>query len=346
MLSRRALLVAPLALVAAGCGGGSAPGEGPSGSGTPAANTPAPAPAGASSGSLKVGLITNGSLTDSGWNSLAGKGLEQIEKELGASTGHQSADKAQAEEALRGFARDGFTLIFAHGNEFGDSAVRVAQEFPDVKFVVSSGEVEASNVASLVFDLGEASYLAGMAAAGLSKSGKAGQIGGEAFPPVEQAFALFEKGAKAVNPKFTATTAYVGNWQDANTAKEKALAMIRGGADILFQNADAAGEGVFQAAEESKTVYVIGSNANQNDLKPEVIAASAVLDVPKTFMTVAKDVQGGTFKGGIYREDLKSGNVYLALNPAFESKIPEDVRKKIDQARQEILDGTLKLVEK
>jgi basic membrane protein A and related proteins len=340
MLKHRYLSIfAPLllALAVAGCSG--TPASGPDGAALPVSAVPGAAP-------LKVGLVTNGSLADSGWNALAGKALEQLKNDLGAETGHQSAGKAEAEEALRGFARDGFTLIFAHGNEFGDAAKRVAADYPEASFVVSSGEVEGPNVASLRFDLGEASYLAGMAAAGLSKTGRAGQIGGEPFPPVEQAFRLFEQGGKAVNPAFTTSITYVGNWHDANAAKEKAVAMIHAGADVLFQNADAAGEGVFQAAEEKEGTLVIGSNANQNDLKPALIAASAVLDIPKTFMTVARDVQGGSFKGGIYREDLAGGNVYLAINPRFEERIPEPVRRQIDQAREEILSGKLQLVEK
>lgn len=338
---------APLAFILfalAGCGGPeqSAPPPNTAAPSTAAQNSPPPA----ATKPLKVGLITNGSLTDSGWNALAGKGVEEIKTQLGAKTGHQSADKPAAEEALRGFATDGYNLIFAHGAEFGDAAKRVAADFPDSTFVVSSGEVQGPNVASLRFDLGEASFLAGMAAAGVSKSGKAGQIGGEDFPPVKQAFELFERGGKAVNPKFSAPITYLGNWSDANAAKEKALAMIRSGADVLFQNADAAGEGVFRAAEESKGVLVVGSNANQNDLKPELIVASAVLDVPKTFLSVARDVQGGTFKGRVYREDLASGNVDLVINPKLEDRIPTDVQKRIAQARLQIKMGKLKLVTK
>jgi basic membrane protein A len=350
MIPRRTLLIAPLALLVAGCGGsddGDNPPADSSGGGAAATNAPgANAPAGGGGGDFKVGLLTNGALTDSGWNSLAGMGIDDIEDELNATGSRQSGGPAQAEEALRGFGGSGCKLVFAHGSEFGDAAERVAKEYPDTVFVVSSGEVQGANLASLRFDLGEAAYLAGMAAAALSKKGKAGQVGGQDFPPVKQAFELFEKGAKAINPTFTATTTYLGNWSDANAAKEKALSMIRAGADVIFQNADAAGEGVFQAAEENEGVLVIGSNANQNDLKPKIIAASAVLDVPKTFMTVAKDVKSGTFKGGIYREDLKSGNVYLAINPAFESKIPADVKKKIDAAKQQILDGKLVLTKK
>lgn len=347
MPQRHTLLFVPLLLVLGGCRPSTPPAN--SATNTPGAKLQTRGGAGAApSGTFKAALLTNGSLTDSGWNSLAGKALDQIKSEMGAQTSHQSAGPAEAEEALRGFARDGYRLIFAHGNEFGDAAKRVAGEYGDSSFVVSSGEVQAPNVASLKFDLGEASYLAGMLAAGLSKSGKAGQIGGESFPPVKQAFDLFEKGGKAVAPEFTSNITYLGNWSDASAAKEKALGMVRSGADVLFQNCDAAGEGVFQAAEESKDkgVAVIGSNADQNDLKPDVIAASAVIDIPRTFMTVAKDVQAGVFKGGVYREDLKSGNVYLAINPNFESKIPPVVRAKMKQAEDAIKSGKLKLVEK
>ncbi len=335
-MNRRALLASPLLLALAGCTGSDAP---------TANGNPAPATGGTGSG-FKVGLMLTGPVSDSGWNQLAGQGLDQMRADLGAEVSQQVASTAQAEETLRGMARDGCTLIFAHGSEYGDACAAIAKEYPKTTFVVSSGEVEGENLASLRFDLGEAAYLAGMAAASLSKSGKAGQIGGQDFPPVKQAFELFEKGGQAINPRFTAPITYLNSWTDANTGKEKALAFIKDGADVLFQNADAAGLGVFQAAEESKGVLVVGSNANQNDIKPEITIASAVLDVPKTFLSVARDVKDGKFQGGVYREDLKSENVYLAINSKFEGRIPADVKKKIEQAKADILSGKLKLVTK
>lgn len=340
MLNRRSLLLIPLAALPAasltGCGGGD---DSASGSGSPSAGDNKP---------FKVGLITNGSLTDSGWNSLAGQGLQDIKSEFGAETSHQSAAPEAGEEALRAFARDSFRLVFAHGSEFGDAAKNVAAENPDTIFVVSSGEVKGPNLASLRFDLGEAAYLAGMFAASFSKTGKAGQIGGQDFPPVKAAFELFEKGAQAVNPKFKTTITYLNSWSDAGAAKERALAMIRNGADIIFQNCDAAAEGIFQAAEESsaKGVKVVGSNANQNDLKPNFIIASAVLDVAKTFMSVARDVKEGKFKGDIYLEDLKSGNVAMVPNPVVAHLLPDDLREKMQKAEADIISGKLKLIKK
>lgn len=332
MLTRRALLALPAALIVAGCAPSSTPSSGTS--------TTVSVPAGP-----KIGLITAGSLADSGWNSLAGKGLEDLKSKFNAQTSQQSSDAAQAEQALENFGREGYRIVFAHGSEFGEAAKKVAGRYPQTYWVVSSGDASltGSNLAYIRFELGEASYLAGMVAAGLSKTGKAGQIGGQDFPPVVQAFQSFEKGGKAVNPKFTSKITYLGNWSDANQAKEQALGMLRDGADIFFQNADAAGEGVFQAVEDKKSAGALafGSNANQNSLHPEIIVGSALTDVQKMFELVTQDVLDSKFKGGAYVANLKSGGVSLAFNDALKSKISPDLLKKLEQAEQDIKDGKL-----
>ena len=104
------------------------------------------------------------------------------------------------------------------------------------------------NVAPLRFMLEEATYLEGMLTASMSKTGKAGAVGGMAIPSVKSTIIAYEAGAKAVHPDFQVVTSYVGNWEDVGAAKEAALALVQQGADFLFHNADAAGLGVFQAA--------------------------------------------------------------------------------------------------
>ena len=96
------------------------------------------------------------------------------------------------------------------------------------------------------FLLEEATYLEGMLAALLSKSGKAGAVGGMEIPSVKSTILAFAAGARAVRPDFNVVTSYVGNWEDVGAAKEAALALVQQGADFLFHNADAAGLGVFQ----------------------------------------------------------------------------------------------------
>ena len=121
-------------------------------------------------------------------------------------------------------------------------------------FITTSGNTVRPNVAPLRFMLEEATYLEGMLAASMSKTGKAGVVGGMEIPSVKSTIIAFEAGAKAVSPDFQVVTAYVGNWDDVGAAKEAALALIQQGADFLFHNADAAGLGVFQAAQEKQVL--------------------------------------------------------------------------------------------
>ena len=120
--------------------------------------------------------------------------------------------------------------------------------------------------------------------------------------------------------------------------------MIRQGADILFQNADAAGLGIFQAVEENagRGVLAFGSNADQSSIRPKVIMASAVIGVPEAFVQVARDTRDGHLSHDLYVEDLK-GTAKVALNPRLESRIPAAAREAMDKARAEIIAGRLKM---
>lgn len=295
---------------------------------------------------MKVGLLVTGPVNDDGWNQIAYEGLQQIEKELGAKISHQTTERAeQFEEGFRGYARQGYRLVFGHGAEFSDAIARVAPEFPETIFISTGGRTVLPNAAPILPAMEEATYLLGMIAAGISKTGKAGQIGGTELLPVKKAFDAFAAGARSVNPKFEVTTQYIGSWTNNTAAKEMALARIRQGADIIFQNADAAGLGVFQAVKENqaKGVYTFGANKNQNDVAPEVILASAVLDVPGMFLRLAREVKGGTFEGKDHPYGMKDGVVSVVYNPALEAKISADIRQKVDAAKQKIEAGTLKV---
>jgi basic membrane protein A len=292
---------------------------------------------------FKVALLNPGPVSDAGWNALAYEGLLAIRDQLGAEIAQiQTKTPAEFEEGFRDFARRGYKLVFGHGFEFQDAAATVAPDFPDTVFITTSGNTVRKNVAPMRFMLEEATYLEGMLAAGMSKTGKAGVVGGIEIPSVKSTVIAFEAGAKAVRPDFTIVTAYVGNWEDVGAAKEAALAQIQQGCDFLFHNADAAGLGVFRAAEERK-VYAFGSNKNQNEVAPDVVIASAVADIPRAFVQIARDVKEGHFVGTIERLGMKEGVVSLVLNPHLEPKIPADLKARISQARAAIIAGTLKV---
>jgi basic membrane lipoprotein Med (substrate-binding protein (PBP1-ABC) superfamily) len=322
-------LLFTLLVAISGCQRGSAPAS-------TAASTPTAVP-------FKVALLSPGPVSDAGWNALAYEGLLAIRDQLGAEVSQiQTKTPGDFEEGFRDFARRGYQLVFGHGFEFQDAAAAVAPDFPRTVFITTSGNTVRPNVAPLRFLLEEATYLEGMLAALMSKTGKAGVVGGLEIPSVKSTIIAFEAGARAVRPDFTVVTSYVGNWEDVGGAKEAALALVQQGCDFLFHNADAAGLGVFQAAQ-MQHVYAFGSNRNQNDVAPDVVIASAVAEIPRAFVQVAREVKEGRFEGRIERMGMKDGVIHLVLNPQLEAKIPAEVKQRIDEARETIVAGTLKV---
>lgn len=295
------------------------------------------------SSAFKVALLTPGPVSDAGWNALAYEGLLAIRDQLGAETAQiETKTPAEFEEGFRDFARRGYQLVFGHGFEFQDAAAAVSPDFPNTVFITSSGNTVRKNVAPLRFMIEEATYLQGILAAGMSKSHKIGVVGGIEIPSVKSTILALEAGFRSVSPQGQVAITYVGNWEDVGAAKEAALALIQQGCDFLFHNADAAGLGVFQAAQE-KNVYALGSNKNQNDIAPDLVVASAVIDVPRAFVEVAKQVKGGAFEGRIERFGIKDGVVSLVFNPRLEARIPAATKTLIDEQRTAILSGKLQV---
>lgn len=282
---------------------------------------------------FRVALLTPGPISDLSWNHAAFTGLEMIRDSLGATVRHvQTRTPAEFEENFRQFGAAGFSLVFGHGFEFQDAAQRVGPEFPMTTFVTTGGTGTGANIAAMSFAFDEPSYLAGMAAATVSRTGVVGAIGGTELPPVRASFDAFGAGARAVRPDITVLVAYLGNWDDAGAGKEQALAMISRRADVLFQNADAAGLGVFQAVRERSDTWIIGSNADQNAIAPRVTLGSVVIDVPRAFLLVARDVHAGTFEPRVVRFGTASGVVRWVENPAVDP-MPQRVRAQIEQVR-------------
>jgi len=292
--------------------------------------------------SLKVALLTPGPISDQSWNGAAYAGLERIRDSLNAAVSHiQTRTPAEFEENFRQYGAQGYTLVFGHGFEFQDAAARIAAEFPRTYYVVTSGNSSGANFAGIRFAFEEPSFMAGMVAGALTRSNVIGAIGGTELPPVRDSFKAFADGAKAVNPAVQVLVSYVGSWEDASTGKEQALAQISRNADVIFQNADAAGLGVFQAARETGKALVFGSNSNQNEVAPDVVVGSVVVDVPHAFLSVAREVAAGTFTPRVVAMGSREDAVRLELNPKLQSRIPEAALRAVDSVRAGIAAGTI-----
>jgi basic membrane protein A and related proteins len=289
---------------------------------------------------FKVALLTPGPISDQSWNAGAYAGLTAIRDSLGATVSHiQTRTPTEFDENFRLYGEQGYKVVFGHGFEYQDAAARVAPTHPNTIYITTGGNRAGANIASLEFAFEDGSYLAGMMAAAVSTSNTIGAIGGTEIPPVRRSFEAFTRGAKSVKPSITVLTSYIGNWEDVSAAKEQALAQIARGADVIFQNADAAGLGIFQATKESRGVRAIGSNSNQNDIVPDVILGSVVIKLPQAFLLAAREVQSGAFTPRVVSYGLRSGVVDLVLNERLAATIPAAARAAMDSVRSQIMAG-------
>jgi basic membrane protein A len=286
---------------------------------------------------FRVGLVTPGSIADAAWNSGAYQGLTQVRDSLAAAVSQVEArTPGEQEEALRTYANQGYDLVFAHGFEFQGAAERVSAKYPKTVFIVTSGERVAGNVSPLVFRLSEASYLAGMVAGGMTRTNTIGFVGGIELPPIKLAEDAWVAGAKAVNPGVVARSTYLNTFDDVAAGREAAIALLRMGVDMFHHNADQAALGVFQAIKESQQAYIFGANLDQQALAPDRVLGSAVIDLPRAFLSVAREVKSGAFIPKVESFGLKSGVIRYDPNPALESRLPESLRTRVAAARDSI----------
>jgi basic membrane protein A len=230
-------------------------------------------------------------------------------------------------------------VLDSYGDE--EAARRVAAEYPDIAFVAGSGGGPVDPNFS-VFDnwLQEPGYLAGMLAAGMSKSGIIGIVAAMDTPEVNRIVNAFQDGAMEVNPAVKTKISYIGGWFDPAAAKEAALAQIAQGADVLY----AEREGVIDAAKE-KGVYAIGNMIDQYQEAPDYVLTSVGWDWYPTVEYLIKTVTAKAYTA----QDLKDfsmyakGGAYLAPYHNTDSKIPTALKDKITAKEAAIKDGTFRV---
>ena len=294
---------------------------------------------------FRAALITPGSVTDAAWNSGAYAGIRALHDSLGMEVSNVEArTPAEQEDALRTYASQGYDLIFAHGYEFQGAAERVSAQYPKPVFVVTSGERAAGRVVPLVFRLEEASYLAGVVAGGLTRTGLIGFVGGVELPPVRRAYEGWVNGARSVRRDVQSRVTYLNTWDDPAAGREAALALIRTGVDMFHHNADAAALGVFQAVKETPGVYIFGANADQSRLAPEHVIGSAAIDLPHAFLLIAREVQNGRFVSRVESFGLASDVVKYVPNPAATIKLPPALAARLAEAERAIRADSLRVV--
>ena len=297
---------------------------------------------------VRIGLVTDiGQLNDRGFNHLAYVGLQRAEKELGVQ-GRVAQSKGEADYIpnLSTFAKRGYDLVIGVGFTEINAMGAVAKRFPKTNFAivdVANADIagKPKNVVGLLFREQETGYLAGYLA-GLVEKRRPGpdvvsSVGGQKQPPVDRFIAGYQAGAKAADPGIKTLNAYSQDFEDQAKCKEVALNQIAQGSGVVFQVAGGCGLGALDAAKEKK-VWGIGVDADQAFLGPHILTSSTKGVDTAVFLTI-EAVKDGTFKGGTDSVfNLEQGGVGLGK---ISSKVPEADVDKVEQVKQDIIDGKI-----
>ena len=244
---------------------------------------------------------------------------------------------------LREYAEADTDLIVGEAFGISRDVRKVADDYPKVAFLMGdSFGPYGANMA--VFDnyIQEPCYLMGMLAGKMTKTNKIGMVGGYPIGEVNRLFNAFMAGASAVNPDVEFKVSFIGAWYDPPKAKEFAFAQVESGVDVLY----AERAGVVDAARE-KGILAFGNvnDMNKEENGKDVVVASALWNMESALGHAIDMVKAKTFKAVDYREYTMMAKGGASLSPyyEFDAIIPDDIKKDVVKAGDEIKAGTLKV---
>jgi basic membrane protein A and related proteins len=287
---------------------------------------------------LKVGFVYVSPVGEAGWTFQHDQGRREMERALGTrvqtSIVESVAEGPDAERVLRDLAAQGHGLIFATSFGYLDPALRVAAEYPNVRFEHAGGYHTTANLNTYNARYYEARYLAGLLAGKSSKRGVAGYVAGFPVPEVVQGINAFAIGLREANPKAQLRVLWLNTWFDPAREREAALTLINQGADVLTNHS--ASPAVAQAAQE-KRVMLIGYQSDMRKHAPDAQLAAVTHHWGGYYTGVAQAVLDGTYRPQPVWGGMKDGLVHLS---ALRANVPPAVRNLIETRRKAIEAGS------
>jgi basic membrane protein A len=309
-------------------------------------------------GATNVGIVFDvGGRGDKSFNDGAYAGADSAVKVLHPNVRFvEPGEGSDREAGLRLLAAEHMDLVIGVGFIFSDDITRLANEYPNVAFacvdyalaVDDKGNVlpPPPNVAALKFREEEGSFLVGALAALVGKSEKVGFVGGMDIPLIHKFEAGYRAGVKQVCPDCEVIAQYAGVTPEAfknpGKGKELALSQYQSGVNVIFHASGSTGQGVFEAARVMHKL-AIGVDADQYDEAPGYVLTSMVKGVNAAVFDAIDRVHNKTFKGGIYSFGLREGGVGYVYDDRNKSLIPDSVRTRVEQLKQEIIAGRIKV---
>ncbi len=311
----------------------------PAQSGSSSSVASATAAAASAAAPFKVAFVYIGPVGDAGWTYAHDQGRRALEQHFGNKIQTSFVESvpesaADAERVFRDLANQGNQLIF--GTTFGymEAMLKVAKDFPALKFEHATGYKTAANLAQYDVRTYEGAYLLGVAAGKLSKSGKLGVVASIPIPEVLRNINAFTLGARSVNPQASTRVVWVNKWFDPGKEREAALSLIAQGVDVLMQNTDSAA--VVQTAEE-KGVLAFGWDSDMSKFGPRAHQAASVINwgvyyQQRVAAAMAGQWQSGTTWWGLKENMIDLGHIHADLTA--------ELKQLLQQRKSALIDGS------
>ncbi len=230
---------------------------------------------------------------------------------------------ADAERVIRKLAQTN-DMVFTTSFGFMDATVKVARQFPHVKFEHATGYKRAANLSTYSARFYEGRYLAGVIAGRMTKSNVIGFVGAFPIPEVINNIDAFELGARSVNPKVETKLVMVSAWFDPGKERAAAETLFSQGADVVTTHTDSP---AVQQAGEDRGVWTIGYDSDMARFGPKTCLTSVISDWDGYYIQEVGAAMDGTWKSHDTWGGLKSGMIKMApFNPALPAAIADEVR--------------------
>jgi basic membrane protein A len=298
-------------------------------------------PALAQSAPLKIGFVYVSPVGEAGWSFQHDQGRRAMEQALGArvqtTVVEAVAEGPDAERVMRDLARQGHGLIFATSFGYLEPALRVAAEFPNVKFEHAGGYKTAPNLNTYNARYYEARWLAGWLAGKTSRSGVAGYVAGFPVPEVVQGINAFALGMRAAHPKAEVRVLWLNTWFDPAREREAAQSLINQGADVLTNHSGSpAVPQAAQAAFRDQGVRVIAYQSDMRRYAPDAQLAALTHHWGGYYTRVAQAVLEGRWKAQPVWGSMQDGFLRIeGLDPA----LPSALRSEFERRRAAVAAG-------
>jgi simple sugar transport system substrate-binding protein len=289
---------------------------------------------------LKVAFVYVGPVGDAGWTYAHEQGRLAMEKAMAGKVKSTYVENvpegADAERVIRKLAADGNKLIFTTSFGFMNPTEKVARAFPNVIFEHATGFKTGKNMGVYETRQYEGTYLQGVIAAKMSKTGTIGFVGSFAVPEVIRNINAYTLGAQSVNPNIKTKVIWINSWYDPAKERQAAETLIAQGADVLTQNTDS--PATLQVAQE-KGKYAFGWDSDMARFAPKAHLTASTNYWGDFYTRTAQAVMAGTWKTAEVRGGLMEGMVRMSpLNAA----IPADVAKLFEEKKAAIISGKIK----